>query len=190
MLPSQVEVVVVRSRVSKAFDVETVEYLASYLKERKYLIGSFFFGHSIGAVEAFIAAWRRVGGAGAAIPPPCGIILSAMSPPTLPNWHTAIPPSVIESPDVFTPLLRNAHVLTEHLVSLPLLLFAGATDKFFPADAVSQWCTLTTTVPPAQCVVVPGSHLFINSQKELLVERISRFMLMSVGCLNECHPSS
>jgi surfactin synthase thioesterase subunit len=155
-----------------------------------------FFGHSMGALVAFELT-RQLRRAGAA--QPAGLFLAAFRAPQLPNPYIKIyhlPDEVLKTvllnegtPDL---VLRNDTVMSALLptiradfevcdtfeyvqeppLSMPISVFGGEEDLLVGRDALEPWNVQTAA--KFELTMLPGTHFFVHSARDLLLAEISR----------------
>lgn len=156
------------------------------------------YGHSMGALLAFLAA-QRLRDAG--LPQPDALFLSgSAAPAALPERARHLlppaefvamlrelggcPPQVLEEAELlefFTPILRSDFKAVETWRSaatkplgVPFVVMAGDTDETTPAE-VAAWAAETTA--PFQLIEFSGDHFFILRHWEAIGSAIRRQLL-------------
>ncbi|HLM58380.1 MAG TPA: alpha/beta fold hydrolase [Pyrinomonadaceae bacterium] len=156
-----------------------------------------FFGHSMGATTAFEVArlLRRE-----RAPQPSHLFISARRAPQVPNPDpptynlpeseliedlrrlNGTPPEVFDEPDLLKmmlPLIRADFEVTqtyaygeEPPLDCPITVYGGLGDRGVKRENLDAWCTQTTA--PCAVRLFPGDHFYINANRELLLQTLTR----------------
>jgi medium-chain acyl-[acyl-carrier-protein] hydrolase len=156
-----------------------------------------FFGHSMGATIAFeIARLLRRERA----PQPLHLFVSGRSAPQVPETRTptynlpepeliedlrrlnGTPSEIFDEPDmlnVMLPLIRTDFEVVqtyayedEPALDCPITVYGGLQDQEVKRENLNAWCAQTTA--PFRVRLFPGDHFFINANRELLLETLTR----------------
>jgi medium-chain acyl-[acyl-carrier-protein] hydrolase len=98
------------------------------------------------------------------------------------NLHYLIPRNILDDPmllKAMIPVLRAEMEMVrqyqyeaEEPFDCPITCFAGSDDVLIPVDSMKHWEAQTTG--PFGFHVVPGDHLFLRNQVELITDVIGR----------------
>lgn len=156
-----------------------------------------FFGHSMGALLAFEIARLLRADSG---PRPAHLFLSGrqapqIPPTTAPTYNLpepefleelrrleGTPPEVLDQPELMQlmlPLLRADFEVVETYeyreeppLDIPFTVFGGVGDKEVSREELEGWCKQTSA--SCRLRLFPGDHFYINTARELLLEKITR----------------
>ncbi|MEU8238200.1 alpha/beta fold hydrolase [Actinoplanes missouriensis] len=155
-----------------------------------------FYGHSMGALVAFELA-RRLRRAGA--PEPAHLFLAAFRAPQLPNPNIKIhhlpdevlktvlrtegtPQHVLDNEELMRALLPTLRAdielcdtyeyRTEPALATPITVFGGHQDVRVSRSDLEPW--QAQAAGPFRLVMLPGSHFFLHSAQDLLLDDIVR----------------
>lgn len=155
-----------------------------------------FFGHSMGALVAFELAreLRR-----SSIPGPARLFLGAFRAPHLPSPHVKIyhwpdevlkvvlradgtPARVLQDDELMRAMLPTLRAdlevcdtyeyVPEAPLDCPFSVFGGGDDRRVPATDLERWRIHTTST--CSVTILPGSHLFLQSAQQLLLNQMQR----------------
>jgi medium-chain acyl-[acyl-carrier-protein] hydrolase len=164
-----------------------------------------FFGHSMGAVLANEVARRLMV---LSLPLPRHLIVSGRRPPhvadrspsigDLPDAafvaeidrrYGGIPREILTNPDVLALLLPSLRADINALerfqpgprppLSIPVSAFGGDSDPMTPLADIKAWETETQAAFAMR--VFPGSHFYLDAQREAVVAEVSRIIRPIIG---------
>ncbi|HEV2864405.1 MAG TPA: alpha/beta fold hydrolase [Pyrinomonadaceae bacterium] len=156
-----------------------------------------FFGHSMGATISFeLARLLRRDGA----PQPSHLFVSGRSAPQVPDTDpptydlpepefiehlrrlNGTPPEVFDEPDllrVMLPLVRaDFEVIQTYAyeeeppLDCPITVYGGLLDGEVKREHLDAWCAQTKA--PCAMRLFPGDHFFINANRDLLLQTLTR----------------
>lgn len=156
-----------------------------------------FFGHSMGAALAFEIARLLRADSG---PRPSHLFISGRQapqfPPTAPPTHdlpepefieelrrlNGTPPEVLNEPELMRlmlPLLRADFEVVETYayreeppLDIPFSVYGGVRDEEVSREELEGWCEQTSA--SCRLRLFPGEHFFIDTARELVLEKITR----------------
>jgi medium-chain acyl-[acyl-carrier-protein] hydrolase len=175
------------------------------------------YGHSLGALIAFeLSRWLRAAGArqpahlflAAYSAPqlpnemarffeawPEDIIERVSDTLWAETLHQIVPPTILEDPALLKrtipvlaaemEMVRQYKYKAEVPLDCPITCFAGSDDVLIPADTMKGWEVQTTS--DYRLLVVPGDHLFLRSQAEVITDVVRKSLLANSGGEAESH---
>eukprot|EP01106_Pelomyxa_sp_JSP_P009375 TRINITY_DN2545_c0_g1_i6.p1 TRINITY_DN2545_c0_g1~~TRINITY_DN2545_c0_g1_i6.p1 ORF type:complete len:1120 (+),score=169.48 TRINITY_DN2545_c0_g1_i6:118-3360(+) len=176
-LPASVELIVVTSsRHGLLIGPEVIAALARFYSSRTGPMPKFIvpFGHSMGCLSAFAVAWRYhcFPQERQCIPPPHGIIISALPPPES-DFFLRLPPRLIQQE--LGSVFSNAYQMKNPALDLPMLVLWPSGDPSNTIEHYRLWREYTTSTN-FNVIAVPGPHLSILTHLEQPTTYIGTFV--------------